>query len=355
MAHQSIAIHIDEPNHEKIWRDALASQAMSTSSLSGDGYGLKRALTTGSRGRGNSLLLTTSQQIRNEGISIPQFVAWLNAEFPGMRLACLLLNRLEFGVHETAWADRHGVLLIPASSRRFLSATILPGLNKIVQVMKNKPANAVQLEQFMRVLLANDVAPSTDHSAYQLVEMLASRRIDCVQICEALMANAGALINDRQYRGKTYRHCMVASDVVSFIAKTFSLDRSLATSAGKALQHFGWIHHSMREQTFRDENLYFRLSGTPDKMKKINLDEVVLAMRDDSSGIISNRQYLGKTYSACLIGNEAIDWLMSRYGLDVGAAETVGQSLIDLGFLHHVVDQHQFVDFAYYYRFLANE
>ena len=47
--------------------------------------------------------------------------------------------------------------------------------------------------------------------------------------------------------------------------------------------------------------------------------------------------------------------MMLRYGLQPGAAESLGQRLLELGVFHHVLDQHGFMDGNFYYRFRADE
>jgi hypothetical protein len=50
-----------------------------------------------------------------------------------------------------------------------------------------------------------------------------------------------------------------------------------------------------------------------------------------------------------------VDWLMARYRIPLGAAEAIGQRLLELGVFHHVTDEHGFVEGKFFYRFRADE
>ncbi len=70
---------------------------------------------------------------------------------------------------------------------------------------------------------------------------------------------------------------------------------------------------------------------------------------------VAERTYLAKTYPRCFVGDDAARWLMQRFALPLGAAETIGQRLLELGVFHHVVDEHGFVESKFFYRFRADE
>jgi hypothetical protein len=56
-------------------------------------------------------------------------------------------------------------------------------------------------------------------------------------------------------------------------------------------------------------------------------------------------------YPRCFIGAEAVDWITRSCRLPLGAAEAIGQQLLELGAFHHVLDAHGFCDAHYFYRF----
>jgi hypothetical protein len=55
------------------------------------------------------------------------------------------------------------------------------------------------------------------------------------------------------------------------------------------------------------------------------------------------------------VGREAVDWLAATYGIGREDAVTLGQRLVDLRLAHHVLDEHDFVDGYYFYRFYDDE
>jgi hypothetical protein len=110
----------------------------------------------------------------------------------------------------------------------------------------------------------------------------------------------------------------------------------------------------LREAQFDDGFFFFRIGGTSAAMN-LDLGEVEASMRAKDGVEIADRTYAGKTYPKCFLGTEAVDWLCRRYYLSRGEAESVGQSLLELGELHHVVDEHGFVGEGFFYRFRADE
>jgi len=62
------------------------------------------------------------------------------------------------------------------------------------------------------------------------------------------------------------------------------------------------------------------------------------------------------TYKACFVASEAIDWLIGA-GRAAGRDEAVqlGRLLQASGYIHHVVDDHDFRDTFLYFRFFCGE
>ena len=63
-----------------------------------------------------------------------------------------------------------------------------------------------------------------------------------------------------------------------------------------------------------------------------------------------DRSHLLKTYRACFSGSEAVAWLRQRFGCSAAVAQTLGQALLNLGLMHHVLHEHGFEDENYFYR-----
>jgi Domain found in Dishevelled, Egl-10, and Pleckstrin (DEP) len=55
-------------------------------------------------------------------------------------------------------------------------------------------------------------------------------------------------------------------------------------------------------------------------------------------------------YPACFLGTEAVQWLRSQFQCSSANAVHIGQALLSLGLLHHVVHEHGFENAEYFYR-----
>ncbi len=69
----------------------------------------------------------------------------------------------------------------------------------------------------------------------------------------------------------------------------------------------------------------------------------------------ADRRHLLRTHRRCFVGQHAVDWLVRHEGLTREEAVSAGQRLLERGVLHHVLDEHDFRDGNFYYRFRADE
>jgi hypothetical protein len=70
-----------------------------------------------------------------------------------------------------------------------------------------------------------------------------------------------------------------------------------------------------------------------------------------SSGVKSvDRSYRLSSYPACFLGTDAVQWLSSQYSCSAEIATQLGQALLTLGLLHHVVHEHAFENAEFFYR-----
>jgi hypothetical protein len=189
---------------------------------------------------------------------------------------------------------------------------------------------------------------------HELARRLKHEGVNGTEVFEALRSERG-LVADRRYRGKIYPECFVASKAIDFMVSRFAMSRDTALAVGIFLWRTGRIHHVLRDASFADGFFFFRIGATPHTADSIDLGEVHAAMRARDGVRVSDRVYMGKTYARCFVGSEAVAWLRKRYRLTQGEAESVGQSLLELGELHHVVDEHGFVGEDYFYRFRADD
>ncbi|MEM9245660.1 MAG: mechanosensitive ion channel domain-containing protein, partial [Cyanobacteria bacterium P01_F01_bin.153] len=68
-----------------------------------------------------------------------------------------------------------------------------------------------------------------------------------------------------------------------------------------------------------------------------------LPIRDRTAGF--------RTYRQCFTGTAAVRWLMRHERAPREEAVRIGQELLEQGVIHHVLDEHNFEDASYFYRF----
>jgi small-conductance mechanosensitive channel len=85
------------------------------------------------------------------------------------------------------------------------------------------------------------------------------------------------------------------------------------------------------------------------------LASLVERMRGADGLELADRRHLLRTHRRCFVGQQAVDWLVRHEGLTRAEAVSAGQRLLERGVLHHVLDEHDFRDGNFYYRFRADE
>ena len=92
-----------------------------------------------------------------------------------------------------------------------------------------------------------------------------------------------------------------------------------------------------------------------DIINTIDIEELVTKMRNIGGIKIQDRNYKFKTYHKCFVGNEAVEWMRTNLSLSTEQAIRLGQRLIDEKLIHHVVDQQNFANEFFFYRFYWDE
>lgn len=73
-------------------------------------------------------------------------------------------------------------------------------------------------------------------------------------------------------------------------------------------------------------------------------------MRTPGGLDVRDRMFRLRTYDACFVGREAVDWLVQHQRLSRSEAVRLGQHLVALGLISHVVSEHDFEDAELFYR-----
>lgn len=111
----------------------------------------------------------------------------------------------------------------------------------------------------------------------------------------------------------------------------------------------GSLEAALRHELIILENQVFR------DLYPVEIIRLVNELRGKNGIEIKDRRYHLKVYPACFIGSEAVSWLVNTRGITKGEALNLGQQLIDYKIIHHVVDQHNFADDYFFYRFYIDE
>jgi potassium efflux system protein len=85
------------------------------------------------------------------------------------------------------------------------------------------------------------------------------------------------------------------------------------------------------------------------------LRDLAARLRGPGGVHVADRRHRLAFFRRCFVGREAVDWLVAHEGLSREDAVAVGQRLVALGVLHHVLDEHPFRDGALFYRFRDDE
>ena len=131
------------------------------------------------------------------------------------------------------------------------------------------------------------------------------------------------------------------------------------------LRHKGLILHLVVEDPLgftvwiQDDDVKLFQNEPPEEetnfIDEIDLEKLVADMRNIGGISIKNRRYNFRIYNQCFIGYEVVDWLVKHFEISREEAVTIGQKLLLAKWIHHVVDDHPFLDDKLFYRFYWDE
>lgn len=237
--------------------------------------------------------------------------------------------------NETAWAkglSGNAMLPRPTNSVAGFLATLLAELEL-------GKADVRRLDTHLRVMLGagEDKAPEA------WVRRLSGGTAQ--DLAAALLA--GGNVADRRYHLKKYPECMVGEEAVNWMSRRYGISREHAVLLGDALLRTGHLHHVVKEQPFADAEFFYRVA-TQGRFDAVPLDAATAFLRG-AKGLVADRAWHGVNFPQCMVGSEAVDALSAHFVLTRAEATVLGQSLLDLGLLRHVADEHPFVDAKLFY------
>jgi len=352
-----VGLVLSSPGDERLFKAALESQGLSAGNAHASVAGLAAMVHSDPRMSGPTAIVADVASLAGQGVTPGAFAERVHKVRHGIEVFVRLPSRSGIAPHEREWGAQAGLAsLLPGSSVAAWQDSLAPVVERIAKALGATKLRTLELEAAVNRLVKSgeEPRPGPVKDIYGNAWRLESDGVNANAVLEALRGARG-LSADRRYRGKLYRDCFVASEAIDWMAAHLGMRRAAALSAGTFLWRTGRIHHVLRDAEFDDGLLFFRFGLSRAVSAQLDLAAIEREMRSADGVAIADRSYLGKDYPRSFVGSEAVEWLMKRHRLARGEAEAVGQSLIDLGVLHHVVDEHGFVDEGYYYRFRSDD
>jgi DNA-binding transcriptional ArsR family regulator len=88
-------------------------------------------------------------------------------------------------------------------------------------------------------------------------------------------------------------------------------------------------------------------------VERIDLGSLMRAISARTGVEVLDRLYHGKTYPACFVGSQAVDWLNTTHQLSRHSAEILLNRLQGFNLIEHVTRDHPVRDGLFFYRFVT--
>lgn len=338
-------IALSNPYQEALWRSVLRAHGLRADRLGG-AESVRQYFHWEPGADSANLLVADVRRLANERLDLQTLASGVLERNPRTRFLVTMDARLEVSTPQRRFAQHMGALdLLPM---------IVPGSERSADIMSQGLASAgiVPREGPLREALERVHHPDVP-AALALFREHGTTPDD---VAARMRGRGGVSRRDRRHAAQVYADCFVGSEAVVWLGRACGLDRRQAFEAGQFLLQHGVFDHVVREHPFRDENYFYRFCATSPAIDAIDLDELIRRMWSRRDGLtIASRPYLGKTYESCFVGSEAVDWMVASHRLSREEAVTLGQFLVDLGIVHHVVDEHAFTDGNFFFRFRRHE
>jgi len=258
----------------------------------------------------------------------------------------IFLTRLEGG--HVSQADRHWVRslgfadLFAEFDARDCEGSLRAALDGVARVLGVAPLAPAELARHARVFNREREVGTPRAALRALTEKSAE---DVAEMLRRSLA-----IKDRVYHLQPYPECFVGSEAVAWMARRWHRPAAEAVAIGQALGSLGLLVHVTHDHPFLDDRLFYRLAVSQGD-DALDLGAVFGAMQGRDGVAIADRSYLAKTYPACWVGSEAVDFLCSRYRSSRHEAWLALHRLMQFGLIEHVARARPFIDGTFYYRF----
>ena len=169
--------------------------------------------------------------------------------------------------------------------------------------------------------------------------------------------SGGIEVKDRGFTKSTMR-CFDANEAVTWMVNNFNITREVAIERLQSLVDQRTILHSTKgfKEKFTDtKGNYWKFVDTSTSIQekeRVYLRDLSERLKDSLR--IKDRVWFFKTYEKCFVANECVDWMVKNLpeiNFSREEAVKIGIKLLNLGFIEHVVDDHQFKDTKLWFRF----
>ncbi len=352
MPRDVFAAFASEPQ-ETILRAALEAHGVAVNGLP-LGAHLETAIQQAMRAAEPPLLIIDLAVLAQLHGSAAAFCAWKGRACAPADLLLYCSGQYAVQTPARAWAQAMGARdLLPGCDLVHCGESLRPALDTILALLGAGPADWPAAEVALQALPAGLDQSTQVAQAWQHVDVLRSHGFEAAELVALMRGAQGVEIRARRYRAKTYDECFVGTDCVNWLMRTAQIGRDDALRVGQALFALGYIYHVVREQPFRDGHFYYRLRAQSPRIDALDLRAVVDQLR--SAVPIRDRKYRGHSYQQCFVGAAAVSWMRQTWALSQNEALTLGERLLELFVIHHVLEEHHFRDGTFFYRFCEDE
>jgi Domain found in Dishevelled, Egl-10, and Pleckstrin (DEP) len=338
---------------QRVWHIAFATQRiplLTTPALDT----LDLEIVAGLGDAREAVVLIDLAYLGERGMMLHQWIESLRKHYRNCEVIALSAHGAHVTAGQVQWAIKCGATtLLPRAH-----LVEMPSMMRQFCQFTDKPYTDIDRATAEAVLHETgftEAEASRELEYNQLVNrVLEKNRVSLPDLVQELDGPNGLAHRDRKYHLKNYRSCMVASELVTWLAKRLEISRQDAVKTGQVMQRHGLIYHVVYEQNFDNKKLYFRAAHYAQKIDDIFIQVVLQKLLQNKHGLVTDRSYNGKSYQHCFIGQAFTDWLVKQHRFSIENAIDIGRQLFELGAFQHVVNEHPFIDGYYYYVLTGN-
>lgn len=297
----------------------------------------------------NPIILIDLAYLAFHKITLIDWIARFNATYRNGLVIAISAYSAYVTDGQNKWAKKSGALgLLPRTHAMEMAHTMAQFLHL---ALPDIPAakNIDQTDYLRQVDFPADNIAAELENSHQVEVLLKRHNLTPANLSAEMEADSALPHKDRTYHLKKYRECLIASEMVTWLADRLETSRAMAANVGKILQRRGYCYHVVYEQDFNDQKLFFRLARNEKKIDELFIQVVLQKLLQNHHGLVANRTYNTKKYDDCFVGSAFVDWLVDKHRFSADKAIDIGRQLFDLGAFHHVLNEHPFIDGNYYY------